>query len=138
MNAERVAAQLVADEGLRLKPYRCTAGRLTIGVGRNLDDRGITEAEARLLLGNDIADCWGSLLAALPWLGNAPEPVQEALVNMGFNMGVGGLLAFKQTLGLVAARDYAGAARSMLASKWAGQVGKRAQRLAAQVGGVKA
>jgi lysozyme len=138
MNTERVAAQLLVDEGLRLKPYRCTAGKLTIGVGRNLDDRGITEGEARLLLGNDIAECWGSLRKALPWLLQAPETVQEALVNMAFNLGVGGLLSFKQTLELLASRDYAAASKAMLASKWAGQVGKRAERLAAQVSVVKA
>jgi len=138
MNTERVGAQLLADEGLRLKPYRCTAGKLTIGVGRNLDDRGITEAEARLLLGNDIAECWGSLHKTLPWLHDAPEAVQEVLVNMAFNLGVGGLLSFKQTLELLASRDYAAAAKAMLASKWAGQVGKRAERLAAQVSAIKA
>jgi len=133
MNRQRLADQLLADEGLRLKPYRCTAGRLTIGVGRNLEDRGITRAEALLLLGNDIDDCWARLQAALPWLEHAPEPVQEALTNMAFNLGVAGLLEFRQTLAAIAARDYAGAARLMLASKWAGQVGARAQRLASAV-----
>jgi lysozyme len=133
MNSQRVAEQLLVDEGLRLKPYRCTAGRLTIGVGRNLEDRGITESEAFVLLDNDIADFWGRLLAAQPWLAAAPEPVQEALLNMAFNLGLSGLLGFKNTLALIQSREYAGAARSMLASKWAGQVGQRAQRLAEMV-----
>lgn len=135
MNRQRVAEQLLADEGLRLKPYRCTAGRLTIGVGRNLDERGITEAEALLLLDNDIGDCWTRLSANLSWLAAAPDPVQEALVNMAFNLGVGGLLGFKDTLELLRAEQYAEAAQAMLASKWARQVGKRAERLAAQVRG---
>jgi lysozyme len=138
VNRQRLAAQLLEDEGLRLKPYRCTAGRLTIGVGRNLDDRGLTRAEALTLLDNDIADFWARLLAALPWLAEAPEPVQEALLNMAFNLGVEGLLDFRQTLALIRTGDYAGAAQAMLASRWAGQVGQRAARLAAQVRGAGA
>ncbi len=38
----RIKAQLVRHEGLKLKPYRCTAGKLTIGIGRNLDNCGIS------------------------------------------------------------------------------------------------
>ena len=53
----RIKAQLVRHEGLRLKPYRCTAGKLTIGIGRNLDDCGISQTEAYLLLENDIRNC---------------------------------------------------------------------------------
>lgn len=133
MNRQRVAGQLIVDEGLRLKPYRCTAGRLTIGVGRNLEDRGITQAEALVLLDNDIADFWGKLSAAQPWVLGAPEPVQEALLNMAFNLGVNGLLGFKETLALLKTEQYSAAASAMLASKWARQVGKRAERLARQV-----
>lgn len=130
MNAQRLAEELLRDEGLRLKPYRCTAGRLTIGVGRNLDDRGITESEALVLLDNDIKDCWGRLAVALPWVLGAPEPVQEVLLNMCFNLGLAGLLGFRQTLAHVQAGRYAEAAAGMLRSKWAGQVGARAERLA--------
>lgn len=133
MNSLRLARQLIQDEGLRLKPYRCTAGRLTIGVGRNLDDRGITESEARTLLDNDITSLWGQLAAALPWVLAAPEAIQEVLLNMAFNLGLGGLLNFKTTLGLLHTGDYAAAAAAMLQSKWAHQVGKRAERLAQQV-----
>jgi len=130
MNRARVMTRLVTDEGLRLKPYRCPAGRLTIGVGRNLDDRGVTEPEAMLLLGDDVDECWKRLSTALPWLAGAPEPVQEALVNMAFNLGVAGLLTFKQTLSLIQGGQYAKAAAAMLQSEWAGQVGARARRLA--------
>jgi lysozyme len=138
VNAARVMAQLVRDEGLRLKPYRCTAGRLTIGVGRNLDDRGITENEAMLLLQNDVADVWSRLVADLCWVGHAPEAVQEALVNMAFNLGEEGLLGFGVTLGHLRAARYPEAARAMLDSRWARQVGARAERLAALVGGIGA
>lgn len=133
MNRQRVAEQLLADEGLRLKPYRCTAGKLTLGVGRNLEERGISEVEAFMLLDNDIGDCWTRLCVSLPWLATAPENVQEVLVNMAFNLGVEGLLGFSTTLGHLQARRYAEAAQAMLASKWARQVGKRAERLAEKV-----
>lgn len=135
MNRQRLAGQLLVDEGLRLTPYRCPAGKLTIGVGRNLEDRGITQAEALLLLENDISAFWGQLCVRLPWLLQAPEPVQEAVVNMAFNLGLAGLLGFKTTLGLMQGGSYAEAAEEMLASRWAGQVGERARRLAAQVRG---
>lgn len=135
MNRLRLEEQLLVDEGLRLKPYRCTAGRLTIGVGRNLDDRGISRAEALMLLGNDITDCWGRLVRQAPWVAAAPEPVQEALVNMAFNMGVEGLMGFRRTLALLEEGRYAEAAQEMLRSRWAGQVGARAERLAALVRG---
>lgn len=130
MNAQRLAEDLLRDEGLRLNPYRCTAGRLTIGVGRNLDDRGISESEALLLLDNDIKDCWGQLAVAQPWVLAAPEAVQEVLANMCFNLGLAGLLGFRQTLALLQAGRFAEAAAAMLRSKWAAQVGARAERLA--------
>lgn len=133
MNSGRVAEQLVVDEGLRLRPYRCTAGKLTIGVGRNLDDRGITREEALVLLHNDIRESWGGLCAALPWVLSAPEPVQEALLNMCFNLGLAGLLGFSRTLMLLQAGRWAEAADAMLASRWARQVGGRAERLAGMV-----
>lgn len=130
MNAQRLARQLMQDEGLRLKPYRCSAGRLTIGVGRNLEDRGITEEEALVLLDNDIRSFWGQLAAALPWVLRAPEEAQEVLANMCFNLGLAGLLRFTQALAHMEAGRYGAAAAEMLRSRWAAQVGPRAQRLA--------
>jgi len=130
VNARRLAEDLLRDEGLRLKPYRCTAGKLTIGVGRNLDDRGISESEALHLLDNDIRAFWGQVVVALPWAVHAPEAVQEVLANLCFNLGLAGLLGFRQTLALMQAGRYAEAAAELLRSKWAGQVGARAERLA--------
>lgn len=133
MNARRVAEQLLVDEGLRLKPYRCTAGKLTIGVGRNLEDRGISAAEALGLLDNDIDEFWKELTSLLPWVLTAPEAVQEVLLNMAFNLGVPGLLKFKETLRLLQSGGYSLAAQAMLDSKWAKQVGPRAERLSHRV-----
>ena len=133
MNARRVAEQLLVDEGLRLKPYRCTAGKLTIGVGRNLEDKGISAAEALGLLDNDIDEFWKELTSLLPWVLTAPEAVQEVLLNMAFNLGVPGLLKFKETLRLLQSGGYSLAAQAMLDSKWAKQVGPRAERLSRRV-----
>lgn len=121
--------QIELHEGVRLKPYRCTAGKLTIGVGRNLEDRGITMAEARMLLANDLADVRNGLLNALPWVGNLDDVRQRVLVDMAFNLGIQGLLQFERTLGAVRGGEYQRAATMMLQSKWAKQVGQRAERL---------
>ena len=70
---EKVIEDLTRSDGLRLKPYRDSAGKLTIGVGRNLDDNGISEAEARLLLARDVDDAWRDLDDNCPWWGRMPE-----------------------------------------------------------------
>jgi lysozyme len=123
MNRTLLKTQLVRHEGLRLKPYRCTAGKLTIGVGRNLDDKGISPKEAMLLLDNDIDETETWLLASLPWVKSLDDARQRVLVNMAFNLGVPGLLAFKRTLASVERGEFGLAAAQMLESKWARQVG---------------
>ena len=126
----RIKAQLVRHEGLRLKPYRCTAGKLTIGIGRNLDDRGISQKEAYAMLERDIQDCEQWLNDAIPEIyNNLDEVRQSVLLNMCFNLGIKGLLGFKNTLAFVGAGDWERAANNMLASKWAKQVGMRAIEL---------
>lgn len=121
--------QLRLHEGERLRPYRCTAGKLTIGVGRNLEDRGITTEESAMLLSNDISREERELLAALPWVAKLSEVRQRVLLDMSFNLGLHGLLAFKRTLAAIQAGQYQQAAGMMLESLWARQVGQRAQRL---------
>lgn len=121
--------QLRLHEGERLRPYRCTAGKLTIGVGRNLEDRGITAEESAMLLSNDISREERELLAALPWVAKLSEVRQRVLLDMSFNLGLQGLLAFKRTLAAIQAGQYQQAAGMMLESLWARQVGQRAQRL---------
>jgi len=127
---KRIKAQLVRHEGLRLKPYRCTAGRLTIGIGRNLDDRGISQKEAYAMLERDIQDCEQWLIDDIPEIYNKLDEVrQSVLLNMCFNLGIKGLLEFKNTLAFIGAGDWERAANNMLASKWAKQVGMRAIEL---------
>ena len=122
--------QITRHEGVRLKPYRCTAGKLTIGIGRNLEDRGITAEEAAMLLDNDITETIGALSQRFDWFDELSPVRQMVLVDMCFNLGMGGLLKFKRFLGAVSRHEYEAAAQEMLASKWAKQVGQRALRLA--------
>jgi lysozyme len=120
-------------EGLRLKPYKCPAGRLTIGYGRNLEDVGITELEASFLLQQDLLRTQQDLQHALPEVLAMTENRYNALADMLFNLGLTRFLQFKKMLEALRMQDYEWAAREMLASTWAGQVGDRARELARMV-----
>ncbi|MCX8566763.1 MAG: lysozyme [Glomeribacter sp. 1016415] len=122
-------AELKRDEGERFKPYFDTVGKITIGVGRNLTDGGISQCECEILLHNDIARTLRWLDQNLPWWQTLDAVRQRVLIHMAFNLG-GHLLTFVNTLDAMQHSDYAAAANGMLASKWATQVGQRAQRLA--------
>jgi len=123
-------AQLKRHEGLKLKPYRCTSGKLTIGWGRNLEDRGISIEEASILLYNDIRNAEEGLKKSLSSWNRLPGKVQGVLINMAVNLGLPGLLGFKKTLIYIENGDYTKAAEEMLNSRWAVQVGYRAEELA--------
>lgn len=133
MNRDRLTKQLIVDEAKRRYPYVCSAGRLTIGVGHNLDAKGVSERVIAVMLEEDIDDAVADLDRELPWWRQLTAARQEVLVNMCFNMGIGsatkGLLSFKNTLAAVKRGDYEAAAQGMAASKWAAQVGDRAKRL---------
>ena len=117
-------------EGLRLKPYHCTSNKLTIGYGRNLEDRGISDKEAEFLLSNDITQVTIELERKLSCMFSLNEVRRAVLIDMAFNMGVTGLLKFRKTLSCIEAGEYEEAAMEMLDSRWANQVGRRSIRLA--------
>lgn len=133
MNKSILTRDLIADEGMRLKPYLCPAKKLTIGVGRNLDDNGISVDEATMMLENDIDVVMAQLDHKLPWWRDMTEPRQRVLANMCFNLGITRLLKFINTLEAMKHGQYDKAASGMLDSLWAKQVGKRAIRLAKQM-----
>lgn len=126
----KLVDQLIRHEGMRLFPYQDTAGKTTIGVGRNLTDVGLTHAEAMTLLNNDIDRTLMDLIKAQPWVTDLDPVRLRVLVDMGFNLGVPGLLQFKHTLESVRQKNFKQAAHEMLQSRWAEQVGGRAQELA--------
>lgn len=129
---ELVKKMLITDEGLRLKPYRDTVGKLTIGVGRNLDDVGISKEEALYLLENDIQRAIreaSKIFGSTVWL-SLDEVRQAVIIDMLFNLGKPRFLTFKKFIQAVKEKDFKKASYEMLNSKWAKQVGKRAERLA--------
>lgn len=133
MNKQELAEQLARHEGVKLKPYKDTVGKLTIGIGRNLDDKGITELEALNMLVNDIAEFAAEVSSNIRFFNALNDARQNVLVNMAFNMGIGGLLSFSNMLSALSYGHYQQAEREMLDSKWASQVGYRARELGRQM-----
>jgi len=133
IDVEALAVDLLRDEGCVLHAYKDSEDFLTIGVGRLIDDRvggGITLAEARYLLNNDITRTIIELDNKLPWWRDLPEPKARALANMHFNLGWPRLSQFKKMLDALGNGRWDDAAREALDSKWASQVGARAERIA--------
>lgn len=122
--------ELIRDEGLCLKPYTDTVGKLTIGIGRNLDDNGISLDEAKYMLANDIASACRDLDRVMPWWSKISERRQRALVNMTVNLGIPRLRQFRMMLVALEAGDWDAAATEAMDSAWAKQVGARADRIA--------
>lgn len=143
-----LAADLIRDEGTgpvsngRLLPYfdccgrffrdcRCaTQGKLTIGHGRNIEDKGVSATEARYLLDADMAEAIDDLNRGTNWWDRLDTVRRQVLVNMCFNLGWPRLRGFVRTLSAIRRGDYAAAAAGMRDSLWAKQVGARAERLA--------
>lgn len=126
MNVAALKRQLILHEGIELKPYTDTVGKLSIGVGRNLADRGISTVEAAFLLENDIAVHTEELDEHLPWWKALDEVRQRALLDLCFNMGIGneskGLRSFRRMLQALEAGRYTDVAKELLDSTWARQV----------------
>lgn len=140
MNVNLMISELQRDEGNRLSVYDDATGKPivrgytlqghpTIGVGRALDVRGISADEALVLLKNDINAFTLGLQQAYRWFNSLDDVRQRALVNMAFNLGLGGLAGFQQMLKAIEARDWQAAADAMKASRWFSQVGDRGERL---------
>ena len=121
--------QLILHEGLELKPYQCTADKTTIGVGRNIQEVGITEDEARYLLDNDILRVWGELDDTVHWWRDLSDARQRVLIDMVFNLGITRFLKFKKTIEAIKLGQYDIAADEMLDSAWSRQVGQRSKTL---------
>lgn len=136
--------RLILHEGLRLKPYYCTSGRQTIGIGRNLDDNpltaeekrvcgdwehGITRQAAYYLCRNDIDRCIKQCRGNIPFFENLDNERQYALLDMCFNLGIKRLLGFKKMLAALGSGSWEQAAKECLDSNYARQTGERAKRI---------
>ena len=133
MNIALLVEELKHDEGVKLKPYQCSSGKLTIGIGRNIEERGISDSEAEFMLKNDIDICIDELKKAFSWYDNLSDKRQRVMINMCFNLGLGKLKGFKKFLQAMDDQIWNIAAEEMLDSRWADQVGDRAVRLALMV-----
>lgn len=135
-----VISQLKRDEGFRAYVYVDTVGKRTCGYGHNLDASPlpnlafpVTEAQATQILGKDVERISTALMRALPWVASLDEARLGVLTNMGFNLGVNGLLEFHKVLEYLRTGGYTGASEAMVQSKWYTQVGDRAVRLVKQM-----
>jgi lysozyme len=130
MNVQLWKAHLEWAEERRQKPYVDSVGKLSIGIGRNLDDRGLRDSEIDFLLDNDVAEVLAEC-AALPYWGLLNDARQIVIADMVFNLGLGRFLKFRKLAAALEVEDYETAADEMKASKWYGQVKRRAERLVA-------
>lgn len=124
-----IKLQLIEHEGFKLKPYRCPAGKITIGAGRNLEDKGLSREEALYLLDNDIDEALAHLSKKVYWdtLGSVRKRV---LIDMVHNLGVSGFDKFTGVNAALILHDYERAAVEMRDSRWYRQVGARSEKLA--------
>ncbi len=109
--------------------YTCPAGKLTIGIGRNLQDRGLSGEEVKFLLENDIKDSIEDCNRLFTNFESLDDVRQEVLVNMMFNLGYDRLSKFRNMIKAISINDYIEAGKQMKDSSWYNQVGKRAKDL---------
>ena len=117
-------------EGFRSKPYKCTAGKLTIGYGHNLDDVGITQAQAQMLLNDDVGNAAYFLEKNYSWFNALDTNRKAALIDMCFQLGKLGYSKFIRMNQWLYAKNYDDAAIAALQSKWAEQTPERAAEIA--------
>tara|TARA_R100000388_G_scaffold65902_1_gene47874 strand:- start:649 stop:1074 length:426 start_codon:yes stop_codon:yes gene_type:complete len=131
----KLIEQLKRHEGVRTHAYQCTANMTTVGVGRNIDEDGglgLSIDEIEFLLENDIRRCKQELIT-LPWFSQIDSVRQDALINMCFNLGMTRLLGFKNALTAMSVGDYDTAADEFMDSRWAKQVGRRAEEVCTMI-----
>lgn len=124
-----IEEQLIDHEGFEAKVYHCPAGKLTVGVGRNLEDKGITREEALYLLRNDIKECETDLRTIFDNFEGLDDIRKNVLIDMRFNIGPNRFRQFKKMIAAVRQKDFQLAAEEMKDSNWYRQVGKRAENL---------
>lgn len=145
LSNDEIIQRLVFHEGCKLMPYRCSRGYLTIGVGRNLETNpltneelkvcgdykhGITKNAAFYLLRNDIKRVTEECLERFPFWKQLDDERKYALIDMAFQLGIGGVLKFKNMLKAMGVGNYKEAAEHCLDSKYAQQTPNRAKRIA--------
>lgn len=126
MDTAQLESRIISHEGYRKFTYEDSLGFETIGIGRCIDSRkgkGLSMNEALYLLKNDIDEC-SHQLAFYPWYKIHDDVRKCALIELCFNLGIRGLTGFKKMLACLLEKDYSGAAKELLDSRWAKQVGE--------------
>lgn len=126
----KILEQLKRHEGYRTHFYRCSSGLATIGVGRCIEEGslGLSDDEILYLLQNDVARCKRELLA-FSWFMDLDQVRQDAMVNLLFNLGMTRLMGFRNALAAMERSDFQTAADEFMDSRWATQVGNRADEV---------
>lgn len=130
MDMVRLRETITRHEGSRLQMYQDSLGIWTIGVGHNIQEKGISPQVMELMLDEDLEEAISELKRSVSFFSKMPQQVQEALVNLSFNMGIPRLMQFKKTLALLREGDFESAADELLDSRYAEQVGRRALEIA--------
>jgi lysozyme len=127
--------QLKLHEGVESHAYKDHLGLTTIGVGRCIEEGslGLSDDEIAYLLANDIARCEQEIAERYPWFDDLDDVRQDAIIDMAFNLGITRLSQFQNMLGALSEGRFDDAAAEALDSKWARQVGQRAQTVAAMI-----
>ena len=129
MNVSKLKDQLADEEGVKQFPYTDTVGKLTIGIGHNLTDNGLSPEIIDQILENDIIDVVADLDANIKWWSNLDEVRSRVIASLCFNMGISKLLEFKRMLAALEMGNFSTAAFELQNSKWYRQVGMRGPKL---------
>ena len=133
MNFEHLVQSTMTNEGFSPTVYLDTEGRQTVGYGLCVDPdvagAGITREEAESILRMRLMRLQNEVSSAVVAFYELPDPVQQALVEMAYQLGVGGLLRFKKMLAAIEARDFQTAADEGMDSLWARQTPNRAEKV---------
>jgi len=125
---ETLRKMLILDEGYESSLYADSVGKLTIGIGHNITDKGLRPDEIRLIYDNDVQEVKDELQPH-KWATDHDNIRQLVIIDMAFNLGMFKLMQFKKMIAALKNKDYTLAADEMMDSRWASQVGVRADRL---------
>jgi len=136
MSSDKLFEMLRRHEGVKPFAYQCSAGKTTIGVGRNIDEDGglgLSEEEINYLLKNDIARVTSELSKEYNWFDKLDDARRDAMIDISFNLGSTSLRLFTNALASMESGDYIMAAIEFDSSLWSKQVGSRATELCEQI-----
>ena len=129
---DKLIEMLKRHEGMKTHAYKCSEGKITVGVGRNIDKQGgigLSEDEIEYLLQNDIERVIVELSSEYEWFSYLDDVRKDVMINIAFNLGITRLRGFKKALAAMESGDYKTASTEFLDSRWAKQVGGRALEL---------